>query len=290
MLVYKVSMFSLLEKQISIKPNQTSTGTVKTPLEKLFLLTLMGYHKTYADLLFDWEDQYLHLELGAGTLQAAYSKGDEFQFGKLLSQMAGVSQEEIDQAYKKINKEGGEGPAAIGTQLPPSQRIGSILVGAHIISPHMIGTVLRTQIIERTLRILALKNLNFTYEPKIPPKTAEADNYPYLDPTIPMDELLFHAFMWRTQIKIVDSVMEYFLKYGPTIDLDSQFQFSERLAVICRLEPAVMESEFFEPMRSKHASLQDWLQIRPTQRAFTLRFVTAFLLTHIHLWKASSNA
>jgi hypothetical protein len=279
-------MLQLLEKQFSLKPNERSTGEVTQARDKLLLLARVMISKKWGELLFDWEDQYIHLELGPKTIQAAYSKADEFQFGKLLTQMASVTQDEIDDAYTKMNRERKLDPNAsehTGLQVSPSQRIGSLLVGAHLISPHMIGAVLRTQVTERTLRILALQRLSYTFEPKSKGEDVTAI-YPYLDPTIPLEELLFHAFMWRTQIKVVDQVLAFFSDHHPILKLEEKFQFPENLAVVCRLSSQEAQSVFFESFRGKETPLNEWIEASSKQKAFTLRFVTAFLLTHLHLW------
>jgi len=279
-------MFYILEKQISLDPRRRSTGVLKTALDKLLMLSMIGYVQKEGELLFDWEDQYTHLQIIPQGIQSAFSKSDEFQFGKLLSQMAGVDASEIDEAYQKMN-EGRSTPSPGDQNSDPSQRIGSLLVGAHLISPHMIGTILKTQIVERTLRILSLKEVNFTFEPKAFEKK-EADLYSYMDPTVRMEELLFHAMIWRTQMKDVNQILEFFSIHHPVIHLKEDYRLPESIAVTCRLDPEVFEEDFFSLIRGKQTTLLDWLNLRPKQKTFTRRFVSAFLLTHLGLWKETN--
>lgn len=298
-------MFYLLEKHISLSPTERTSGELSSALEKLFLYAQVNHLQKSGEVLFDWEDKFIQIEVQPGVFQAAYSKNDEFQFGKLLSQMAALSQDEIDEAYRTVHQaaegevglsESGAGQSSESslaqglptTQAPPSQRIGSLLVAAHLISPHMIGTVLRTQVMERTLRVLSLGKLTYTFEPKdMPPSPQQA--YPYLNSTVHMDEVIFQGLLWRTPIKTVNEVIDYFAAYQPVLELDANFQFPERLSVICRLEPHVMEKEYFAPVRNRAVSLTEWTQSRPKQQAFMLRFVAAFLLTHLDMWKATRH-
>jgi hypothetical protein len=273
------TMISLIRKRVNLSTSQNVDGEIDQDIDKLMLLASLWHVRTAGELLIDWEDTYIHLGLGPGVIRFAQAKSDAFQFGRLLAQMANLRQEEIDEAYQKIKAQSQEA----GGHSPP-QRIGSLLVAAHLISPHMIGWVLRTQILERTLRLMALPTFHFTFEPRSQDQDAKIlPEYPYLDGSTSLDEVLFHALIWRTSIKSVRSVIDYVEAYAPVLKIPEAFQIPSALETVCRKEPGELDKEFVGDLRGKSVPLTHVFSQRP--EAFYQRLIAAWILVFPSHWK-----
>lgn len=285
-------MVPWIAQKFLLDTKRRCSGTLTEIVDKLFFYAALHHAETPGEVLLDWEDQFIHLEMGRSFVNAAYAKSDEFQFGHLLTQMAGVNQEDIDAAYDKVKgqdeqPESGAEPTS-QPRTPPSRRIGSLLVAAHIISPHMIGTVLRTQILERTLRVFSIGACHYTFEPaKTEPSIEKTELYPYMDHRVGVDELLFHAFIWRCPIKAINGFLDDMAQYRPKLRLDSNFEFPQRLAAVCRKDPDELRERWLEPVLGRSTAIADWIAKNSEERAFSIRFAGAFLLAFAGAWKVA---
>lgn len=149
----------------------------------------------------------------------------------------------------------------------------------------MIGTVLRAQILERALRILTLESAHYTFEPKVAEVTQETP-YPYLNPTVGLDEILFHALIWRSSMKVVNTLIEEISELNPTLQLPEEFRFPDHLAVVCRITPQELSQKWIGPLMDKEIHFAHWVKGgEGDQQAFHMRFSLAFLLVFANHWK-----